>query len=199
MAWSELKQKDFPDSYWNELWDWYDSGGDGHVAAYLMQLDLSDFDAKAPPPKTATWLAIVDANKAPEDAELADILDALGKAAGEIIVRPKAVTLEQLKRKAAGEILAWLCDRKNRRAIPHRLEECGYVLVRNPADKSDGHWKLGGKRQAVYAKAELTAAERIAAARELASSGDDSGEGRSERVEQARRSMAQTRAWRVRQ
>ena len=37
----------------------------------------SGFDPKAPPPKTPAFWAIVDANRAPEDAELADVLDAL--------------------------------------------------------------------------------------------------------------------------
>ena len=37
----------------------------------------------------------------------------------------------------------WLCDRKNRRAIPHRLEQCGYIPVRN-ADAVDGLFKIGG-------------------------------------------------------
>ena len=63
-------------------------GGFGHVAAYLAELDLSDFDAKAPPPKTPAFWDIVGANTAPEDAELADVLDALGN--------PDAVTLAQL-------------------------------------------------------------------------------------------------------
>ena len=36
---------------------------------------ISAFDPKAPPPKTAAFWDIVDANRAPEDAELADVLD----------------------------------------------------------------------------------------------------------------------------
>ena len=44
----------------------------------LHELDLSDFDPKAPPPKTPAFWDIVDANRAPEDAELADVLDKLG-------------------------------------------------------------------------------------------------------------------------
>ena len=40
-------------------------GGDRHVAAYLAELDLSDFDAKAPPPKTAAFWDIVEADNAP--------------------------------------------------------------------------------------------------------------------------------------
>jgi hypothetical protein len=63
--------------------------------------------------------------------------------------------------------------RKNRRAIPHRLEKCGYVPVHNPT-ADDGLWKIKverlmssypkgtpkpspvvGKRQVVYAKKTL--------------------------------------------
>ena len=49
-----------------------------HVAAYLATLDLANFDAKAPPEKTPAFWTIVDANCAPEEGELADILDKLG-------------------------------------------------------------------------------------------------------------------------
>ena len=73
VAWSDLTKKDFTDNYWKELWGWYEKGGIGHVAAYLAELDLSDFDPKAPPPKTPAFWDIVDASRAPEDAELADV------------------------------------------------------------------------------------------------------------------------------
>jgi hypothetical protein len=65
------------------------------------------------------------------------------------------------------EFAVWLKDRKNRRAIPHRLENCGYVPVRNDADKSDGQWKIKGARQTIYAKAELSLRDRLDAARKL--------------------------------
>ena len=58
----------------------------------------------------------------------------------------------------------WLADRKNRRVIPYRLEQCGYVPVRNP-DAQDGLWKLAGKRQAIYAIASLGLRDQIEAAR----------------------------------
>ena len=78
VAWSDLTKDDFTKDYWNSLWGWYANGGACHVAAYLAELDLSGFDPKAPPPKTAAFWAIVDASRAPEDAELADVLDRLG-------------------------------------------------------------------------------------------------------------------------
>jgi hypothetical protein len=162
VAWSDLdKGRDFDDEYWLKLWGWYEAGGRGHAAAYLHGVDLSNFDPKAPPPKTDAWWAIVDANRAPEESELADLLDALGN--------PDAVTVDKLTGSnfdmGAG-IRMWLADRKNRRGIPHRLESCGYVPVRNPS-RDTGLWVVGGKRQVVYAKTLLSVRDRIAAAGRL--------------------------------
>lgn len=158
VAWSDRTKDDFPAGYWNALWAFYNDGGDRHVAAYLAQLDLSDFDPKAPPPKTAAFWDIVDANSAPEDAELADVLDEMGN--------PDAVTIAQITAHASGDFEAWIRDRKNRRVIPHRLERCGYVPVRNEG-ASDGMWPINRKRQAIYAKSTLSVRNRIEAARQI--------------------------------
>jgi hypothetical protein len=158
VAWSELRKEDFPPEYWNKLWGWYAAGGALHVAAYLAQLDISAFDPKAPPPKTAAFWDIVDASRAPEDAELADVLDLMGN--------PDAVTIAGIGAQAKADFNMWITDRKNRRAIPYRLEKCGYVPVRNDAAK-DGLWKISGKRQAVYAKTSLSPRDRLIAANRL--------------------------------
>ena len=79
VAWSDLTKEDFTPAYWNGVWGWYAAGGDRHVAAYLAELDISGFDPKAPPPKTPAFWAVVDANRAPEDAELADLLELVEK------------------------------------------------------------------------------------------------------------------------
>ena len=126
----------------------YESGGYGHVAAYLTELDLSAFDPKAPPPKTERCWDIVNASRSPEDAELADLLDTLGN--------PLAFTLTRLQTAATGDLVIWLTERKNRRLIPHRLETCGYTPVRNNFAK-DGLWKISGARQVIYAKSDLPA------------------------------------------
>lgn len=65
VCWSPRTKEDFDYAYWKKIWRWYDSGGDRHVAAYLDTLDLSDFDPKAPPPKTRAFWAIVDSNRPP--------------------------------------------------------------------------------------------------------------------------------------
>src|SRR6516164_8070804 len=181
VAWSQAKKEDFSEEYWNGIWGWYEAGGFAHVAAYLRTLDISAFNPKAPPPRTAAFWEIVNANHAPEEAELADVIDGLSKpwtlngttgtdANGDLILEPpQAITIEMLK-EAAGfgtETADWISDRKNRRIIPHRLEKCGYEPVRNDMAQ-DGLWKIGGKRQAVYAHNSLSTQERIKAARRLA-------------------------------
>jgi hypothetical protein len=163
VGWSDLSKEDFGEDYWKDLWCWYNSGGDRHVAAYLADVDLSTFDPKAPPPKTPAFWDIVDASRAPEDAELADILDHLGS--------PPAVTLMQITSRAEGDFREWLQERKNRRVIPHRLEGCDYTPVRN-GDAKDGLWKVSGRRQVIYARNTLCLADQLRAARRLTDQSD---------------------------
>jgi hypothetical protein len=158
VAWSDLTKDDFAPCYWNNLWDWYKRGGIEHVVAFLTKLNITGFDPKAPPPKTAAFWDIVDANRAPEDAELADVLDKLSN--------PNATTINQISNTAIGDFGTWITERKNRRTIPHRMEKCGYVAVRNDSAK-DGLWVINGIRQVVYAKSELSVSDRIMAVRDL--------------------------------
>ncbi|WP_338832323.1 primase-helicase family protein [Bradyrhizobium sp. 27S5] len=158
VAWSPRTKEDFRPDYWPAIYRWFEGGGRDAVAHYLAKLDLSAWDAKAPPPKTQAFWEIVDASRAPEDAEMADVLDKLG--------RPHAVTLEQIITKAPTEFRQWLGDRKSRRRVPHRLDECGYVPVRNPYAK-DGLWVIKGRRVAVYACKEMVVRDQIEAATQL--------------------------------
>jgi hypothetical protein len=158
VAWSDLVKEDFTAAYWNKLWGWYADGGNRHVAAYLASLDIRAFDPKAPPPKTAAFWDIVDASQAPEDAELADVLDRMGN--------PEATTLIRITAETRGEIETWIKDRKNRRAIPHRLEKCGYIPIRNDASKQ-GLWVINDTRQTIYAKSSLSIRDRLKAASSL--------------------------------
>jgi Family of unknown function (DUF5906) len=156
VAWSNLRKEDFTEDYWREQYGWYSNGGNGAVAAYLASLDLSDFDAKAPPPKTGAFWEIANANRAPEDAELMDVLENLGE--------PNVVMLDEVANRAAvvrPSFAEWLRDSKaNARRIPHRFEDCGYVAVRNPND-TEGRWKIGGKRYTIYGKSSLTERQRL--------------------------------------
>jgi hypothetical protein len=158
VAFSECSPEKYGKQHWTEFWAWYEDGGFADVAAYLHGFDLTNFDPKAPPPKTAAFWAMVEANSAPEEAELADALDALN--------RPKAFTLEQLSKAPGAAELDWLFDPKARRSIPHRLECCGYLRHPNP-QASDPYWIVGKKRQAIYVRADLDAKARTAAAMKL--------------------------------
>jgi hypothetical protein len=143
VAWSNFTKEDFPKDYWAKLWGWYQNGSFEHVAAYLAELDLAGFDPKAPPPKTPAFWDIVHASEAPEDGELGELIERLGN--------PDALTLVQLVAAATGATAEWLMDRKNRRAIPHRLERAGYMSVHNPYAKA-GRWKVAGADVIVYDK-----------------------------------------------
>ena len=158
VAWSALTKDDFVRGYWSRLWGWYARGGHRHITAYLSELDLTGFDPKAPPPKTAAFWDIADTGRSSEDAELADVLDELRN--------PNAVTLAQIRRAASGDFEVWLTERKNRPSLPYRMERCGYVPFRNDG-ADDGLWKSDGKRQVIYVKATLSASERELATRPL--------------------------------
>lgn len=159
VAWSELTRDGFTPEYWTELYRWYRGGGTGHVVAYLQTLDLSGFDAKAPPRKTAAFWDIVASNQAPEDAELSDALEKLG--------RPAATTVASITSVADTSFAEWLSDRRNARRIPHRLEECGYRATRCPST-TDGRWKVAGRNVVIYARRELSIRDGIDAAERYA-------------------------------
>jgi Family of unknown function (DUF5906) len=161
VCWSELTKEDFTPEYWTRLWHWYEhENGFAHVAAYLAKLDISKFDAKAPPPKTEAWHAMVNVNRSPEEGELADILDKLGN--------PGAITLNEMRTATSGgsDFSHWLSERKNRRTIPHRLDNVGYVPMENP-NATDGLWKVAGERQRIYVDKRLTPHDRFKAVTEL--------------------------------
>lgn len=128
---------------------------------YLSALDLSEFNHKAPPPKTPAFQAIVHANSPPEDSELASIIEMAGT--------PDAITLEDVmaaaKKTRLHEFAAELKERKNRRSVPHKMERAGYTVVANP-DAKDGLWKVANGRTAIYARTELSPRNRIVAARD---------------------------------
>ncbi len=158
VAWSELTKEDFTQDYWKDLYTWYEREGYRHVAAYLTDLNISEFNPKSPPHKTVAFRDAVDASRGPEDAEIGDALDRLGK--------PDATTLTEIAEHANPPLSEWLRDRKNNRQIPHRMLTAGYVTVRNDSQK-DGRWKVGGKNQMIYARHELPLRDRMAAAQRL--------------------------------
>jgi hypothetical protein len=174
VAWSDLDKTAFSTAYWNDLWRWYARGGCAVVAHYLRNLDLAGFDPKAPPPQTEAFFEIVNASRAPEDAELADALDAIAaKAAAKKKTKqepwPVAVTIADITAAADDDFADYLKDRRNSRKLPHRFEACGYIPVRNP-DADDGLWAIKRRRQVIYVRASLSLRDRLGAAAARAAS-----------------------------
>jgi Family of unknown function (DUF5906) len=158
VAWSDITKEDFADDFWKKHWQWYADGGYEHVAAYLQTYDLSGFDPKAPPPKTKAFFDIITANCAPEESELADIIDELGN--------PDAITFDEIAGRAngIGGFDDWLNDRRNRKAFSHRMEDCGYTPVRNDTTKQ-GLWQVNGGRRIIYGRSDMAYASQMKAVR----------------------------------
>ena len=162
VCWSDLEAADLGPAYFQQLYAWLEDGGYGHVAAYLHQCDVSQFDPKSPPRKTTAFWAIVDAGRNPDDAQMRDIVEHLRN--------PLALTIADAIT-AAREVQAhdfadYLGDRKNARKLSFRFEGAGYVRVTND-DAKDGCFKVNGRRTPVYAQKQLATRERIAAAMSL--------------------------------
>lgn len=163
--WSEAKKEDFDADYWDKIWGWYENeNGCAIVADFLLKRDLSRFNPKAAPKLTPAFWTMVDAEVSRETTELADVIDRLGVMQNGEVERPKAVTIEMvisevIKNGVMTDFASWLHERKNGRRIPHLFTDCGYVAFRNEANKREGMWKIGGKRQVVYVQRELSKRE----------------------------------------
>jgi hypothetical protein len=164
VCWSDCLKEQFTAEFWTERWNWLlHKGGASHVAAYLAQRDLSGFNPSAVPRQTTAFFEIVHVSQAPEDAELADVLDSIEQDANGDPKRPDVCSLLSILTAPNGATLEWLLDKKHRRSIPHRMERCGYLAFRNP-DTADGLWRIDGKRQTLYVRTSLSPQQRAQAA-----------------------------------
>jgi hypothetical protein len=167
VAWSDVVHSDFDSQpgagdaskYFDSMYRWYQQeGGFEDIAAFLATADLSDFNPKAPPPKTPAFWAIVQSNRPAEESEIMDALDVLNN--------PPAITVDYLLTAAGPDLFAFLTDRRNRRAVSHRIVDAGYEIVRN-GDAKDGLWVVNGARKTIYANKDLSLSDQIKAARAL--------------------------------
>lgn len=162
VVWTHAKKEDFTADQWNTYWKWYlYTDGAKHVTALLRTWDLSGFNPKAEPIKTAAWEMMVAASVSDGDMELADALDG--------IKRPNALTLDMLRRHVGltmSNLREDLHDRKKSSTWPARMAKAGYTQVRNGGSK-DGYFAVGGVRMPIYVNKELGERDRGNAADEL--------------------------------
>jgi hypothetical protein len=151
VAWSKLAANAPGENYFNGLHEWLEREGNRHVTAWLHSVDISRFNASAPPVKTAAFWSIVNANRSPTDTGIGDLLEAMKEAAEGVY--PSILTLWDLQVHAARrhnrDVFDWLSDAKYRRQIPGTLERQGYVVVANP-NVDDGRWWFEKRNQVVY-------------------------------------------------
>ncbi len=163
VAWSDQRQDDMR-PFCEALYDFYEAGGLKHIVAYLRQPSLlKDFHAKRPPEKTPAWYDMVQSGKSSEESELHELLDLMGSPDVVTVPDLMARTLHKDISATLHEFGSWLADRRNQKAVPHKLGGCGYCIYRNPDDKHDGQWKIDGKRLTLYVKAELNRDQRAKA------------------------------------
>jgi hypothetical protein len=153
VAWCSAEKQ--PAAYFDRLWTWmHEEGGKQAVLGFLQRLNIDEWNAKEPPPKTAAWHQIVAANSNPEEATLSDALQGLQ-------IATVAEILATVQSRGHLDLAMALMDRKNLRRIPGLLERAGFEALPNPHSKSDGRWAINGKRETLYADRKLSNAERL--------------------------------------
>lgn len=156
IAWSGLRTSDVPREGWEMMWQRMDD----HVwdcVAYLREMDLSKFDPKAPPEKTATWHDIVNAgNVDAQDEEIAEVLGLMGN--------PDAFTRKDFAAKASDRLQEWI--EKASKPFANKLDAQGYKKAINHGDAS-GRYKINGRRETIYVRNDLPRDEQNKAVKKL--------------------------------
>jgi Family of unknown function (DUF5906)/Primase C terminal 2 (PriCT-2) len=146
IAWSPLKQKDLRSDYFDILGQWLEDGGRDHAAAYLRAFDLSGFNPKAPPEKTATWQEIVGSTLTDgQDETIADVLD--------LMKRPAAFTRQDFMAKSPDRLQDWI--ERASKPFANKLDNAGYRRAVNRASK-DGRFYIAGRSVTIYVSKSLT-------------------------------------------
>jgi hypothetical protein len=113
------------------MWAWYEAGGLEAVAYYLRTLDLTGFNPKAPPLRTAWWHQLVAGGASQEEDRFSDALDKLQ--------RPEWTTIAAVGSAGGPDLTNWMAspgnNRKLERAQPGRPQTRPVVRPRCPANR----------------------------------------------------------------
>lgn len=150
VAWCDETREDFTDEYFSDIWNFYDLGGSKqgikNVVAYLATLDLSKFNAKAPPKKTKAFYDMAESHIAEDEGDIADALENLEY--------PTVVTANMLIAENQN-LQPVLKDAKNTRRIASVLDRYGYIKIANPYAQS-GKWRISKDKLVVYGRKEMS-------------------------------------------
>ena len=163
---SPLAPEHLAPEQWTEFTDWCEHGGFEHVAAYLATRDLTRFNPKAPPPKTAAFHTLVHTNAAPEDDTLADLVELATRTDSDVLTRTLLFGAAMTAKLPDLTEIETLLMKQHAKRFRHRLVRLGYELVPNP-DTKDNRWKFAGQREAIYASTRLSPTDRLRMAKEF--------------------------------
>lgn len=123
--------------YFDGLWQWFAAGGKYHIATYLANRDISNFD----PARNRITRAAEDAKAIgmEMDSWLVDVITKLGN--------PQVISTREIYEAVRDEGALKLAG-LNRRMRPALLRR-GYVWVPN-RDSKDGMWTLAGAAHSIY-------------------------------------------------
>lgn len=146
-AWSDAPKMTEAEA--NAMYAWYETGGGlDAVAYYLRTLDLSGFNPKAAPPRTAWWHQLVSGGQSAEEEKFSDALDKLG--------RPEWTTLTAVAGSGGPDLTNWTQDPRNRRKVERELVKSGYQRLPNDGDKR-GRWSFNSAQVVVYRRSDVPA------------------------------------------
>jgi len=134
-----LEEDDVRGAYFEELWGWFNEGGNRHIAAWLHERDISAFKPATGQRKTEAHRTVVAAGMG-SDAWLIDAIDELG--ATDLIRADWIVDIAET---------AGMKPNEARAKLSMAIGRCGYSVYRNP-NMADGRWKIGKKNVIVYIK-----------------------------------------------
>jgi hypothetical protein len=143
---TQLTASDLPADYFVGFWHWLRTGGIEHATAYLMTLDISGFDPKQTPPKTAGFWAMVQNSSPPEDVELQSAIVMLRDMHG---AKFCAFTLGMIREVAEPDLRAYLADKRHRPHLSDKIDRLGYPAFPN-VTAEDRLWPMPVKRGASF-------------------------------------------------
>jgi len=146
VAWSETVSEDFTPAYFEEMWEWYGSGGIDNVVAFLREYDLADFNPKAPPKKTDAFFEMAESHMGGDEGDLSDAIQDLDY--------PSVLTLDSILAKNP-HLAENLRGPKNAKRVASMMDRVGYAKVANPYANS-GKWLIGNAKRVVYGRRELS-------------------------------------------
>lgn len=137
-----LMDDDKRSAYFEELWGWFNDGGDRHVAAFLNERDISGFKAATGQRKTLAHQAVV-ASGMESDSWLDDALDTLGY--------PDVARSDWILDLAEN---SGMKPAEAKSKLKNAIGRVGYAMLPNPT-QADLRWKFGAKKATVYKRIDV--------------------------------------------